>query len=196
MKTRICDVVETGIKGLWGNECEPLEHGVPVIKTNNLSYEGVIDFSEITYRDIELDKAQKNWLGNALKALEEQSDESIMGTDFEDEIGITQEEYDEIVESDGNFSRYDTDKYEYTVVIESHINHKLCCDTYYPKTQNWDDILACYHCEKEQLIEDVHEKTPYDQEEWMLDGYRPITRIECENGDWYDIFVAESEKQY
>ena len=50
--------------------------------------------------------------------------------------------------------------------------------------------------EKEQLIEDVHEKTPYDQEEWMLDGYRPITRIECENGDWYDIFVAESEKQY
>ena len=135
-------------------------------------------------------------LGNALKALEEQSDESIMGTDFEDEIGITQEEYDEIVESDGTFSRYDTDKYEYTVVIESHINHKLCCDTYYPKTQNWDDILACYHCEKEQLIEDVHEKTPYDQEEWMLDGYRPITRIECENGDWYDIFVAESEKQY
>lgn len=64
MKTRICDVVETGIKGLWGNECEPLEHGVPVIKTNNLSYEGVIDFSEITYRDIELDKAQKNWLCN------------------------------------------------------------------------------------------------------------------------------------
>ena len=39
-------------------------------------------------------------LYNAFKALEEQSGESVMGTDLEDEIGITQDEYDEIIGSE------------------------------------------------------------------------------------------------
>lgn len=37
-------------------------------------------------------------LRNALESSENQMGQSIMGTDLEDEIGITQEEYDEIME--------------------------------------------------------------------------------------------------
>lgn len=62
--TKICDVVDTGIKGLWGNECDSSTKGIPVIKTNNLSYEGVIDYSDITYRDIDNEKAKSNFLRN------------------------------------------------------------------------------------------------------------------------------------
>ena len=59
---KISELVSTGIKGLWGTETVSAEVGIPVIKTNNLSYEGVIDYTDICYRDIPKDKAEKNYL--------------------------------------------------------------------------------------------------------------------------------------
>lgn len=61
---KISELVSTGIKGLWGTETVFTECGIPVIKTNNLSYEGVIDYTDICYRDIPKDKAEKNYLQN------------------------------------------------------------------------------------------------------------------------------------
>ena len=61
---KISELVSTGIKGLWGTETVSAERGIPVIKTNNLSYEGVIDYTDICYRDIPKDKAEKNYLQN------------------------------------------------------------------------------------------------------------------------------------
>lgn len=61
---KISELVSTGIKGLWGTETVSAECGIPVIKTNNLSYEGVIDYTDICYRDIPKDKAEKNYLQN------------------------------------------------------------------------------------------------------------------------------------
>ena len=64
MKTmvKIKDVVSTNIKGLWGDNVTEPRSGIPVIKTNNLSYEGKIDYSGVCFRDIDLQKAQKNYL--------------------------------------------------------------------------------------------------------------------------------------
>ena len=59
---KISDVVTTTVKGLWGTDYSTPEDGIAVIKTNNMSYEGVIDYSDICYRNIELEKAQKNFL--------------------------------------------------------------------------------------------------------------------------------------
>lgn len=59
---KISELVSIGIKGLWGTETVSQDVGIPVIKTNNLSYEGIIDYSDITYRDIPFDKACKNFL--------------------------------------------------------------------------------------------------------------------------------------
>lgn len=59
---KIRDVVTTTVKGLWGTDYATPEDGVAVIKTNNMSYEGVIDYSDICYRNIEVEKAQKNFL--------------------------------------------------------------------------------------------------------------------------------------
>ena len=59
---KISDVVTTTVKGLWGTDYTTPEGGIAVIKTNNMSYEGVIDYSDICYRNIEVEKAQKNFL--------------------------------------------------------------------------------------------------------------------------------------
>lgn len=58
----ISDVIERQIKGLWGTDFSDEENGVPVIKTNNMSYEGRIDFGEICYRNIDSESAQANYL--------------------------------------------------------------------------------------------------------------------------------------
>ena len=61
-------------------------------------------------------------LSNCLTIFEEQSGESVIGTDLENEIGITREEYNEIMgigDSDPDLNvKYDNRKYIYAVVIE------------------------------------------------------------------------------
>ena len=47
---KISDYVESQIKGLWGTDFD--ENGIPVIKTNNLTYEGHIDYSDICKRNM------------------------------------------------------------------------------------------------------------------------------------------------
>ena len=55
---KISDYVESQIKGLWGTDFD--ENGIPVIKTNNLTYEGFIDYSDICKRNIPMEQA-KQW---------------------------------------------------------------------------------------------------------------------------------------
>lgn len=55
---KISDYVESQIKGLWGTDFD--ENGIPVIKTNNLTYEGNIDYSDICKRNITKEQA-KEW---------------------------------------------------------------------------------------------------------------------------------------
>ena len=55
---KISDYVESQIKGLWGTDFD--ENGISVIKTNNLTYEGHIDYSDICKRNITEEQA-KGW---------------------------------------------------------------------------------------------------------------------------------------
>lgn len=48
----IKDVILKEIKGIWGNPPVEGELSTPVIKTNNMTYEGYIDYDDITYRSI------------------------------------------------------------------------------------------------------------------------------------------------
>ena len=57
---KIYDYVESQIKGLWGTDFD--ENGIPVIKTNNLTYEGNIDYSEICKRNITKEQAKGCYL--------------------------------------------------------------------------------------------------------------------------------------
>lgn len=60
----IKETISKIIRGLWGEELAEGVIGIPVIKTNNMSYEGKIDYSELTYRDIDESKVQDNYLQN------------------------------------------------------------------------------------------------------------------------------------
>ena len=57
---RIEDCIERQIKGLWGTDFSDI--GIPVIKTNNLSYEGLIDYSDVCKRNITPEQASGNYL--------------------------------------------------------------------------------------------------------------------------------------
>ena len=57
---KISDYVESQIKGLWGTDFD--ENGIPVIKTNNLTYEGHIDYSDICKRNITREHAKECYL--------------------------------------------------------------------------------------------------------------------------------------
>ena len=57
---KISDYVESQIKGLWGTDFD--ENGIPVIKTNNLTYEGHIDYSDICKRNITREYAKECYL--------------------------------------------------------------------------------------------------------------------------------------
>ncbi len=59
---KIKDLIVKELKGLWGEEPKQGEENIPIIKTNNLSYEGKINFNNITYRFIE----KHNVIGNKL----------------------------------------------------------------------------------------------------------------------------------
>ena len=60
MKVKLKDVIEKEFKGLWGTEFS--DDGIPVIKTNNMTYEGRIDFSDICKRNISYEEAFPNFL--------------------------------------------------------------------------------------------------------------------------------------
>lgn len=59
---RIKDLIACQIKGVWGDEPKNDGHDTSVIKTNNMSYEGDIDYSGIVLRSISLAKAKDNYL--------------------------------------------------------------------------------------------------------------------------------------
>ncbi len=60
MKKKLKDVISKEFKGLWGTDFS--YDGIPVIKTNNMTYEGRIDFSDICIRNIPYDEAENNFL--------------------------------------------------------------------------------------------------------------------------------------
>ena len=60
MKKKIQDVIQQEFKGLWGTDFS--DDGIPVIKTNNMTYEGRIDFSDICKRNINIEEASPNFL--------------------------------------------------------------------------------------------------------------------------------------
>ena len=62
MKHQISDVILTEIKGLWGDEPMAGDSVTPVIKTNNMTYEGYINYSDLTMRLIENPKIEKGYL--------------------------------------------------------------------------------------------------------------------------------------
>ncbi len=62
MKKQIKDVITKEFKGLWGTDFS--DDGIPVIKTNNMSYEGRIDYSDICIRNITSEEAEGNFLCN------------------------------------------------------------------------------------------------------------------------------------
>ena len=59
---KISEVINKQIKGLWGTDFSDIKNGTPVIKTNNMTYEGVIDYSDICYRNIKKDTIGDNYL--------------------------------------------------------------------------------------------------------------------------------------
>ena len=60
MKKKLKDVISKEFKGLWGTDFS--DDGIPVIKTNNMTYEGRIDFSDICVRNIPYKEAENNFL--------------------------------------------------------------------------------------------------------------------------------------
>ncbi|MBQ3670291.1 MAG: restriction endonuclease subunit S [Treponema sp.] len=60
MKKKLEDVISKEFKGLWGTDFS--DDGIPVIKTNNMTYEGRIDFSDICVRNIPYKEAENNFL--------------------------------------------------------------------------------------------------------------------------------------
>ena len=58
---QIKDLVLKQLKGFWGEESD-CENGIPVIKTNNLTYGGSIDYTDINYRYIDKEKVKENYL--------------------------------------------------------------------------------------------------------------------------------------
>lgn len=63
-KRKIKDLISKELKLFWGEEPtdETLETLTPVIKTNNLSYEGIISYNSITLRKIDKSKIKNNYL--------------------------------------------------------------------------------------------------------------------------------------
>ncbi len=59
---KIEDLISYQIKGLWGEEFDDSSHCTPVIKTNNMNYDGTIDLNNLTYRNIKLDSILENYL--------------------------------------------------------------------------------------------------------------------------------------
>ena len=64
MIRQIKDVISSEIKVFWGEEPDESSITTPVIKTNNLSYEGKISFDNITQRKIDTEKIKDNYLKN------------------------------------------------------------------------------------------------------------------------------------
>lgn len=58
----IKDVILKEIKGIWGNPPVEGDLSTPVIKTNNMTYEGYIDYDDITYRSIPKKKLDSCYL--------------------------------------------------------------------------------------------------------------------------------------
>ncbi|MBO4294455.1 MAG: restriction endonuclease subunit S [Alphaproteobacteria bacterium] len=61
---KIKDVICAEIKGIWGDEPTPSAITTPVIKTNNMTYEGYISYDNLTYRVIPENKLRSSYLLN------------------------------------------------------------------------------------------------------------------------------------
>lgn len=60
MKKKLKDVISKEFKALWGTDFS--DDGIPVVKTNNMTYEGRIDYSDISIRIIPYEEAKDNFL--------------------------------------------------------------------------------------------------------------------------------------
>ena len=60
-RVRISDLLENQITGEWGN-APSSNNAIPVIRTTNFCDDGQINFGDIAYRDIPLDKANKKYI--------------------------------------------------------------------------------------------------------------------------------------
>ena len=61
-RKKIKDCILKKINGLWGDEPTEGTGITPVIKTNNLTYDGKIDFSNLAYRSISIKKLNDSYL--------------------------------------------------------------------------------------------------------------------------------------
>ena len=61
---KLKELILREIKGIWGGELVDGEIGTPVIKTNNMTYGGYLDISDLTYRKIPLAKLNACLLSN------------------------------------------------------------------------------------------------------------------------------------
>ena len=59
---KLSELVVKEIKGIWGDEPKPGDKDTPVIKTNDMSYEGYISFDNLTYRTIPENKLINSYL--------------------------------------------------------------------------------------------------------------------------------------
>ena len=60
MKKKLKNVISKEFKSLWGTDFS--DDGIPVVKTNNMTYEGRIDYSDISIRNIPYEEAEGNFL--------------------------------------------------------------------------------------------------------------------------------------
>ena len=59
---KVEELISAQLKGLWGEELDEGCSGIKVIKTNNMSYDGHIDFENVCERKIPLSDASANYL--------------------------------------------------------------------------------------------------------------------------------------
>ena len=62
MICKISDVINKEIKGIWGDEPKTDDEVTPVIKTNNMTYEGNINYDSLTLRYIPKEKLLDSYL--------------------------------------------------------------------------------------------------------------------------------------
>ena len=58
------DVISSCQSGIWGNEATPDEHSYPIIRSTEITHDGKIDLSTVSYRKVPNDKIEKYRLEN------------------------------------------------------------------------------------------------------------------------------------
>lgn len=76
----------------------------------------------------------------------------------------------------------------YSIVIESYIDGEEDEDEFEPKSQSWNDIMACFAdvCDR---IEDENPSFEY-QEGWDINDFQPACMYEDDDGNTIEVYVS------